>query len=71
MQCLIRLVCLAMGGFPIPAKFPRSKGQEVFDADGIPRDLSLEEKLDAFLGEWHWYTEAVVNQCKKAERTAL
>ena len=73
MQCLtqLRLVCLAMGGLPIPAKFPISKVQEVFDADGIPRDPSLEEKLDAFLGELQWYTEAVVNQRKKAGRIAL
>ena len=45
--------------------------QEIFDPDGIPRDPSLEEKLDTFLGELQWYTEAVVNQRKKAERIAL
>ena len=72
MQCLtqLRLVCLAMGGLPIPAKLPISNVQDVFDPDGAPRDPSLEEKRDAFLGELLWYTEAVVNQRKKAEKIA-
>ncbi len=72
-NCLtqLRLVCLAMGGLPVPAKFPISKVQEVFDADGNPRDPSLEKKLDTFLGELQWYTEAVVNQRKKSNGTTL
>ena len=71
MQCLtqLRLVCLAMGGLPIPAKLPISKVKEVFDDDGLPRDAALEARLDAFLRELLWYTEAVVNQRKKAEQT--
>lgn len=72
-QCLsqLRLLCLAMGGLPIPAKLPIAKVQDTFAADGTPQDASLDIKLDTFLRELHWYTEAVANQRKKSTETTF
>ena len=73
MQCLsqLRLVCLAMGGLPIPAKLPISKVEDAFDAGGTLHDSSLVKKRDAFLRELRWYTEAVVRQRKKTNEAIV
>jgi NAD(P)H-dependent FMN reductase len=60
-NCLsqLRLVCLAMGGVPIPVTMPVSRVEEGFDDDGGLRDGKLSERLTPFLDELVWYTEAL------------
>ena len=62
LNCLsqLRLVCLAMGGLPIPASLPVSLVQEAFDEGGALRQSGLAPKLDAFLDELIWYVRALV-----------
>jgi NAD(P)H-dependent FMN reductase len=55
----LRLVCLAMGGLPIPATFPVSYVGEAFDEDGTLRRPDLAVKLEAFLDEFIWYARAL------------
>ncbi|WP_414623147.1 NADPH-dependent FMN reductase [Calothrix sp. CCY 0018] len=64
LDCLaqLRLVCLALGGLPIPDKLPISYIQEVFDEDGKLCDLGFKTKLESFINELVWYSEAMVNQ---------
>jgi NAD(P)H-dependent FMN reductase len=61
LNCLsqLRLVCLAMGGLPIPASFPVSHVREAFDEDGTLRQPDLAPKLDGFLDELIWYARAL------------
>jgi NAD(P)H-dependent FMN reductase len=61
LNCLsqLRLVCLAMGGLPIPASFPVSHVREAFDEDGTLRQPPLAPKLDVFLDELLWYARAL------------
>lgn len=63
-NCLaqLRLVCLAMGGLPIPATLPIAQVQDAFDTEGLPRTPRLVRKVDVFLEEVRWYTEALVQQ---------
>lgn len=72
-QCLtqLRLLCLALGGLPIPAKLPIAKVQDAFAADGTLQDATLDIKLNSFLQELFWYTEAVANQRKKSIETTF
>ncbi len=65
-SCLtqLRLVCLAMGGLPIPEKLPISKVNDLFDEQGNAVDPRLREKTDHFLTSLLWYTAAMVNQRK-------
>lgn len=60
-NCLaqLRLVCLALGGVPIPESFPISKVQNVFDESGTPHDVKLTAKLEPFLRELIWYSDAL------------
>jgi NAD(P)H-dependent FMN reductase len=64
LDCLaqLRLVCLALGGLPIPDKLPISHVQELFNEDGELCDLRFKTKLEFFINELVWYTEAMVNQ---------
>lgn len=64
LNCLagLRLVCLALGGLPIPDTLPISHVRELFDEDGNLCDLTLKTKLESFVNELIWYTEAMVNQ---------
>jgi NAD(P)H-dependent FMN reductase len=64
LNCLaqLRLVCLAMGGIPIPATLPVSHVEEAFDPDGGVRDPKLAARIGPFLDELVWYTEALVRQ---------
>jgi NAD(P)H-dependent FMN reductase len=53
LSCLaqLRLVCLAMGGLPIPVSFPVSSVDAALDEAGQPLDPRLEARLGAFLDE--------------------
>jgi NAD(P)H-dependent FMN reductase len=64
LNCLaqLRLLCLALGGVPIPGTLPVCKVQETFDADGTVRDARLAKRLQPFLEELLWYVEAMVAQ---------
>lgn len=68
LHCLtqLRLVCLALGGVPIPEIFPVSRVREAFDEKGIVQDPGLEERLEPFLAELLWHTEAMTNQREKS-----
>jgi NAD(P)H-dependent FMN reductase len=61
-NCLaqLRLVCLAMGGLPIPHTFAVSHVQDAFDEQGALRKPDLLVKLQRFLDELSWYTRAMV-----------
>jgi NAD(P)H-dependent FMN reductase len=63
-NCLaqLRLVCLAMGGIPIPLVFPVSRVEEAFDQAGSLRDPKLTARMGAFLDELIWYTQALARQ---------
>lgn len=63
LNCLaqLRLICLALGGLPIPAQLPISYVQELFDETGNLCDLDFHTKLKSFINELAWYTEAMVN----------
>ncbi len=64
LNCLaqLRLVCLALGGVPIPAQLPISRVQEVFGEKGELYDLTFLTKLNTFIQELAWYIEAMVKQ---------
>ncbi len=64
LNCLaqLRLVCLAMGGVPIPAAFPVSRVDEGFDEHGGLRDPKLGARLGPFVDELVWYTRALMRQ---------
>ncbi|MBE9069036.1 NAD(P)H-dependent oxidoreductase [Leptolyngbya cf. ectocarpi LEGE 11479] len=59
LNCLmqLRLVCLALGGMPIPEKLLVSKVGEVFDSEGNLRDPSLTSKIDTFIKALVWYSK--------------
>jgi NAD(P)H-dependent FMN reductase len=61
LNCLaqLRLVCLAMGGAPIPATLPISRVDEVFDEAGGLRDRKLSARAGPFLDEMIWFTAAL------------
>jgi NAD(P)H-dependent FMN reductase len=60
-NCLaqLRLVCLAMGGVPIPVALPVSSVDSALDASGQPLDPRLEKRRESFLDELIWYTRAL------------
>jgi NAD(P)H-dependent FMN reductase len=64
LNCLaqLRLVCLALGGAPIPATLPVSKVGEAFDENGGMRDPKLAARTGPFLDELAWYTRALASQ---------
>jgi NAD(P)H-dependent FMN reductase len=61
LSCLaqLRLVCLAMGGVPIPVALPISSVDSALDELGNPLDARLEGRLETFLDELIWYTRAL------------
>ena len=65
-NCLaqLRLVCLAMGGLPIPAAFPVSRVKEAFSETGELVDEGLTRKLGKFLDELIWFTEALATHSR-------
>jgi NAD(P)H-dependent FMN reductase len=56
----LRLVCLAMGGLPIPQSLPVSRVQDAFDEQGTLQKSDLLPKLQTLLDELTWYTRAMV-----------
>lgn len=60
-NCLaqLRLVCLAMGGLPIPRKCLVGNAQEAFDDDGTPRDEDVASRIDALVDDLTWYADAL------------
>lgn len=67
LDCLaqLRLVSLALGALPIPDKLPVANVNELFDENGNLSDLKFKAKLESFLNELVWYTEAMVNQKRR------
>jgi NAD(P)H-dependent FMN reductase len=67
LNCLaqLRLVCLAMGGVPIPAVLPVSRVTEAFDERGDLRDQKLAARVGPFLDELIWYTQALADAGRK------
>jgi NAD(P)H-dependent FMN reductase len=61
LNCLaqLRLVCLAMGGVPIPVALPVSRVDEAFDEPGTLRDSKLAARVEPFIDEFIWYTLAL------------
>ncbi|WP_445249559.1 NADPH-dependent FMN reductase [Microcoleus sp. OTE_8_concoct_300] len=72
LNCLtqLQLVCLALGGLPIPDKLPVSNVQELFDERGNLRNSAFKTKLESFIEELVWYTEAMINQ-KQVSKTPV
>lgn len=66
-NCLsqLRLVCLALGGVPIPEHLPVANVQELFDDEGRLRGPELRDRMHRFLQELVWYAEALRNQRTK------
>jgi NAD(P)H-dependent FMN reductase len=64
LNCLaqLRLICLAMGGVPIPVALPVSKVEEGFDDRGGLLDAKLSARAGPFLDELAWYARAVTRQ---------
>jgi len=67
LNCLaqLRLVCLAMGGIPIPLTLPVSHVEESVDQEGGVRDPKLAVRIGPFLDELVWYAEALLEQRRK------
>ena len=65
-NCLaqLRLVTLALGGFPIPESLAVSKVQDSFDELGNPKSPAFEKRARDFLDELIWFTDAI--RAKKA-----
>ncbi len=63
-NCLsqLRLVCLALGGVPIPATLPVSQVDDSFDEPGGLRDPKLADRAGAFIEELIWYTRALAGR---------
>ncbi|NEO38733.1 MAG: NAD(P)H-dependent oxidoreductase [Moorea sp. SIOASIH] len=68
LNCLaqLRLVCLALGGLPIPDKLPISHVKEMFDINGNLSDLGFTTKLNSFIKELIWYTEAIFRSLRES-----
>ncbi|MEA5468852.1 NAD(P)H-dependent oxidoreductase [Spirulina sp. 06S082] len=64
LNCLaqLRLVCLALGGLPIPEKLSISQVREIFDEEGNLQDATLPSKVESFINELVWYVEALARQ---------
>jgi NAD(P)H-dependent FMN reductase len=62
-NCLaqLRLVCLAMGGVPIPVHLPISHVKESFGDDGALLNPKIDVRAAEFLSELLWYAEALAH----------
>lgn len=69
MLCLaaLRQVILHLGGIPIPAILPVSRVHEVFENQGDPLDQAFPRRVNAYLDELLWFTEALAAQRKRSE----
>jgi NAD(P)H-dependent FMN reductase len=63
LNCLaqLRLVCLAMGGVPIPVALPISRVDKAFDEPGTLRDPQLAARFRSFIDELIWYVRALAS----------
>jgi NAD(P)H-dependent FMN reductase len=63
-NCLaqLRLVCLALGGLPIPEQLPVANVQELFDEAGRLIRPELRDRLSRFLADFVWYAVALQSQ---------
>jgi NAD(P)H-dependent FMN reductase len=61
LACLaqLRLVCLAMGGVPIPVAFPVPSVDSVLDEEGDPLDQRIISRRDHLIDELIWYVRAL------------
>ena len=61
LNCLaqLRLVCLAMGGVPIPVTFPVPRVDDAFDELGGLNDPKLAARAASFVDEMIWYARAL------------
>jgi NAD(P)H-dependent FMN reductase len=68
-NCLaqLRLVCLAMGGVPIPVALPVSRVDEAFDEGGGLHDPKLAPRAGPFLDELVWYTRALARPRRRED----
>jgi hypothetical protein len=57
----LRLVCLAMGGVPIPVALPVSRVDKAFDEPGTLRDPKLAARVRPFIDELIWYVRALAS----------
>ena len=66
-NCLaqLRLVCLALGGLPIPERLAVARVEDVFAA-GRPPPAELENKRRVFLEALLWYSQAVARQARSS-----
>jgi len=71
-NCLaqLRLVCLAMGGVPIPDAFPVSRVDDALDEQGGVRDPRLAARLGPFLDELVWYTQTLAHRGRACQPTS-
>jgi NAD(P)H-dependent FMN reductase len=65
-NCLsqLRLVCLAMGGLPIPVHLPVSHVKEWFDGDGALLNPKFDARAGEFIDEFLWYARALDSEYK-------
>src|SRR6516165_963926 len=63
LNCLaqLRLICLAMGGVPIPVALPVSRVNESFDEPGTLLDPKLAARVRPFIDELIWYVRALAS----------
>lgn len=68
LNCLaqLRQVAIGMGALPIPVSMPVPRVQDAFDDDGNPRDQAYEKRVQGFIDELLWYTEAITAQRAKS-----
>jgi len=72
-NCLaqLRLVCLAMGGLPIPPHLAISNVREWFSDEGALLNPKLDARADEFLEELLWYAEALAGVGAERSLSAL
>lgn len=73
MLCLaaLRQVILHLGGVPIPAILPVPKVQEAFDEKGNLLDESFQQRVQVYIDDLLWFTEALLAQRKRSEHDGL
>lgn len=61
----LQKLILSLGGFPLPRYLTTPEVQSIFK-DGSPSDEAYSKRLDGFIDEFLWLTEAVKNHKTKA-----
>jgi NAD(P)H-dependent FMN reductase len=64
LSCLaqLRLVCLSMGGLPVPNSLTVARVQELFEEGGEARKPDLTRRLTLFLDDLLWYCGALTQR---------